>query len=46
MGAFGMFYLAVDDFNAYVERIRRLVTVQKDVMEHQGKKLFYRCIAR
>lgn len=41
VGAFGMFYLAVDDFDAYVERIRPLVTVQKDVMEHQGQKLFY-----
>lgn len=40
-GAFGMFYLAVDDFDTYVERIRPLVTVQKDVMEHQGQKLFY-----
>ncbi|MFD5097511.1 VOC family protein [Streptomyces albidochromogenes] len=36
-----MFYLAVDDFDAYVDRIRPLVTVQKDVMEHQGQKLFY-----
>lgn len=41
VGAFGMFYLAVDDFDTYVERIRPLVTVQKDVMEHQGQKLFY-----
>ncbi|MGX1135719.1 putative enzyme related to lactoylglutathione lyase [Streptomyces glaucescens] len=31
----------VDDFDAYVERIRPLVTVQKDVMEHQGQKLFH-----
>ncbi|MFC9294614.1 VOC family protein [Streptomyces sp. NPDC057011] len=41
VGAFGMFYLAVDDFDSYVERIRPLVTVQKDVMEHGGQKLFY-----
>ncbi|MEU3671170.1 VOC family protein [Streptomyces virginiae] len=41
VGAFGMFYLAVDDFDTYVERIRPLVTVQKDVMEHDGDKLFY-----
>ncbi|MEU2870528.1 VOC family protein [Streptomyces olivoreticuli] len=41
VGAFGMFYLAVDDFDAYVERIRPLVTVQKDVMEHHGDKLLY-----
>ncbi len=41
VGAFGMFYLAVDDFDAYVERIRPLVTVQKDVMELGGRKLFY-----
>ncbi|MFC9815886.1 VOC family protein [Streptomyces virginiae] len=41
IGAFGMFYLAVDDFDAYVERIRPLVTVQKEVMEHHGDKLFY-----
>jgi catechol 2,3-dioxygenase-like lactoylglutathione lyase family enzyme len=41
IGAFGMFYLAVDDFDAYVEKIRPLVTVQKDVMEHHGQKLFY-----
>ncbi|MFI8341959.1 VOC family protein [Streptomyces sp. NPDC085639] len=41
VGAFGMFHLAVDDFDAYVERIRPLVTVQKDVMEHRGDKLFY-----
>ncbi|MFI6005715.1 VOC family protein [Streptomyces sp. NPDC051366] len=41
VGALGMFYLAVDDLDAYVERIRPLVTIQKDVMEHQGEKLFY-----
>ncbi|MBT2505832.1 VOC family protein [Streptomyces sp. ISL-98] len=41
VGAFGMFYLAVDDFDSYVERIRPLVTVQKDVFEHHGQKLFY-----
>ncbi|WP_274564849.1 VOC family protein [Streptomyces spiramyceticus] len=41
VGAFGMFYLAVDDFDSYVERIRPLVTVQKDVLEHHGQKLFY-----
>ncbi|MEU9237324.1 VOC family protein [Streptomyces subrutilus] len=41
VGAFGMFYLAVDDFDAYIERIRPLVTVQKDVMKHQSQKLFY-----
>ncbi len=41
VGAFGMFYLAVDDFDTYVEKIRPLVTVQKDVMERQGQKLFY-----
>ncbi|MEV6734151.1 MULTISPECIES: VOC family protein [unclassified Streptomyces] len=41
VGAFGMFYLAVDDFDAYVERIRPLVTVQNDAMEHHGQKLFY-----
>ena len=41
VGAFGMFYLAVDDFDSYVEKIRPQVTVQKDVMEHHGQKLFY-----
>ncbi|MFJ3728253.1 VOC family protein [Streptomyces sp. NPDC090045] len=41
VGAFGMFCLAVEDFGSYVERIRPLVTVQKDVMEHGGQKLFY-----
>ncbi|MGI5529905.1 VOC family protein [Streptomyces syringium] len=40
VGAFGMFYLAVDDFDTYVERIRSLVTVQKEV-EHHGDKIFY-----
>ncbi|MEU6990926.1 VOC family protein [Streptomyces sp. NPDC046465] len=41
VGAFGMFYLAVDDFDTYVETIRPLVAVEKDVMEHHGQKLFY-----
>ncbi|PKV89855.1 VOC family protein [Streptomyces sp. TLI_146] len=41
VGAFGMFYLAVDDFDTYVKKIRPLVTVQKDTMEHHGQKLFY-----
>lgn len=41
VGACGMFYLAVDDFDSYVERIRPLVTIQKDAMEHHGDKLFY-----
>ncbi|MEU5424967.1 VOC family protein [Streptomyces olivoreticuli] len=41
VGAFGMFYLAVDDFDAYVERIRPLVTVTKDVLEHHGDRIFY-----
>ncbi|MEU2869167.1 VOC family protein [Streptomyces olivoreticuli] len=41
VGAFGMFYLAVDDFEAYVERIRPLVTVTKDVLEHHGDRIFY-----
>lgn len=41
VGACGMFYLAVDDFDSYVERIQPLVTIQKDVMEHHGDKLFY-----
>ncbi|GAA0348357.1 VOC family protein [Streptomyces blastmyceticus] len=40
VGAFGMFYLAVDDFDAYVERIRPLVTVTKEV-EHHGDRIFY-----
>ena len=40
VGAFGMFYLAVDDLDAYVERVRPLVTVQKEA-EHEGAKLFY-----
>lgn len=39
--AFGMFYLAVDDFEAYVERVRPLVTVAKDVTEAKGQKVFY-----
>src|SRR5439155_10762502 len=30
VGAFGMCYLAVDDFDAYVEKIRPLVKVTKD----------------
>ncbi|UZJ30309.1 VOC family protein [Streptomyces endophytica] len=41
VGAFGMFYLAVEDFEAYVERIRPLVSVTKDVLTHHGQKLFY-----
>ncbi|MEV5238337.1 VOC family protein [Streptomyces cinnamoneus] len=41
VGAFGMFYLAVDDFDTYVERIRPLVTVTKDVTEAKGQKVFY-----
>ncbi|KIZ16644.1 VOC family protein [Streptomyces natalensis] len=41
VGAFGMFYLAVDDFDAYVEKIRPLVTVTKDTLEHNGQKIFY-----
>ncbi len=40
VGAFGMFYLAVDDFDVYVERIRPLVTVTKEV-EHHGDRIFY-----
>lgn len=40
IGAFGMFYLAVDDFDSYVERIRPLVDVTK-VAEHKGQKIFY-----
>ncbi|WP_137988372.1 VOC family protein [Streptomyces vilmorinianum] len=41
VGAFGMFYLAVDDFDSYVERVRPLVDVTKDVTEHNGQKIFY-----
>lgn len=41
VGAFGMFSLAVDDFDTYVEKIRPPVTVQKDVMGHHGQKLFH-----
>lgn len=40
IGAFGMFYLAVDDFDSYIERIRPLVDVTK-VAEHKGQKIFY-----
>ncbi|MBL1093498.1 MULTISPECIES: VOC family protein [Streptomyces] len=41
VGAFGMFYLSVEDFEGYVERIRPLVSVTKDVLTHHGQKLFY-----
>lgn len=41
VGAFGMFYLAVDDFDGYIARIRPLVTVVKDVLAHHSQKLFY-----
>lgn len=40
VGAFGMFYLAVDDVDSYVERIRPLVDVVKDA-EVEGRKIFY-----
>lgn len=39
-GAFGMFYLAVDDFDAYTGRIRPLVDVTKEV-DHEDTKLLY-----
>lgn len=39
-GAFGMFYLAVDDFDAYVEKIRPLVDVTKEAT-HEGVQIFY-----
>ncbi|MCQ8771324.1 VOC family protein [Streptomyces telluris] len=39
-GAFGMFYLAVDDFDAYVKKIRPLVDVIKEVT-HGGVQIFY-----
>ncbi|MYT33920.1 MULTISPECIES: VOC family protein [unclassified Streptomyces] len=41
IGAFGMFYLAVDDFDAYVEKVRPLVKVVKEPFESHGQKLFY-----
>ncbi|MGW0732209.1 VOC family protein [Streptomyces sp. NPDC002851] len=40
VGAFGMFYLAVKDFDAYVARIRPLVTAVKDA-EVDGQQIFY-----
>ncbi|MFE0047054.1 VOC family protein [Streptomyces albireticuli] len=39
-GAFGMFYLAVDDFDAYVAKIRPLVNAVKEI-DHDGQRLFY-----
>ncbi|WP_058041870.1 VOC family protein [Streptomyces roseifaciens] len=39
-GAFGMFYLAVDDFDAYVKKIRPLVEVIKEVA-HEGVQILY-----
>ncbi len=39
-GAFGMFYLAVDNFDAYVEKIRPLVEATKEAT-HEGVQLFY-----
>ncbi|MER5301062.1 VOC family protein [Streptomyces lasiicapitis] len=40
VGAFGMFYLAVSDFDAYVARIRPLVNVIKET-EVDGRKILY-----
>ncbi|MGW1072933.1 VOC family protein [Streptomyces sp. NPDC002537] len=40
VGAFGMFYLAVDDFDSYTEKLRPLVDVIKEV-DHQGQKILY-----
>ncbi|MFJ5035784.1 VOC family protein [Streptomyces sp. NPDC088560] len=38
--AFGMFYLAVDDFDSYVATIRPLVNAIKEGT-HNGQTLFY-----
>ncbi|EPH40171.1 VOC family protein [Streptomyces aurantiacus] len=40
IGAFGMFYLAVSDFDAYVAKIRPLVNVIKET-EVDGRRIFY-----
>ncbi|MCD9145385.1 VOC family protein [Streptomyces albireticuli] len=40
VGAFGMFYLAVDDFDAYVAGIRPLVDAVKEGT-HDGQPIFY-----
>lgn len=40
VGAFGMFYLAVEDFDGYVARIRPLVTAVKELTAG-GQPLFY-----
>ncbi|MEV0371834.1 hypothetical protein AB0I10_18720 [Streptomyces sp. NPDC050636] len=40
MGAFGMFYLAVDDIDGYIDRIRPVVDVVKET-EVQGRRVLY-----
>ncbi|ARX85036.1 hypothetical protein SMD44_04494 [Streptomyces alboflavus] len=40
VGAFGMFYLGVEDFDAYVERIRPLVDVIKETAVG-GREILY-----
>jgi catechol 2,3-dioxygenase-like lactoylglutathione lyase family enzyme len=40
VGAFGMFYLAVDDVDSFLERIRPLVDVVKET-EVQGRTVIY-----
>ncbi|MFI6999299.1 VOC family protein [Nocardia sp. NPDC050175] len=42
VGFFGMFYLAVDDFDAMHERVAANATIVKDtVVDHNGVKEFY-----
>ncbi|MEV0375886.1 VOC family protein, partial [Streptomyces sp. NPDC050636] len=40
VGAFGMFYLAVDDIDGYIDRIRPVVDVVKET-EVQGRRVLY-----
>ncbi|MET9323391.1 VOC family protein [Streptomyces sp. NPDC003038] len=42
VGAFGMFYLNVQDYDAYTEKIRPLVNVIKEHLEGGTKMLYFR----